>query len=152
MMLRPLFGVFIAHEFLGLDFIDYISFSAFSQASSIQEFMSPRFILSYWGVLLLALFGCCGTRCYKPYLQAFGADHFHDEDPKERKYKSSQWHSVSCISSQIFKTILDGEWDLASSFGHGSSTICARNVEQNYFRHELPDLSVHLLKLSESSL
>eukprot|EP01018_Ginkgo_biloba_P018728 Gb_24626 [translate_table: standard] len=165
-LLLPLFGAFIADEFLGrywtillssaLYLLGLISLTVsvslpFLRPPPCNNFSSnscPQASIFQIGVLFFSLYSVAlGQGGHKPCLQAFGADQFDDEDPTERKYKSSffnWWFFSQCSGSLLAVSLLTYIQDnIGWGVGFGIpalSMAVALSVflcGTNYYRHKL---------------
>eukprot|EP01018_Ginkgo_biloba_P018725 Gb_24624 [translate_table: standard] len=169
-LLLPLLGAFIADEFLGrywtillssaLYLLGLISLTVsaslpFLRPPSCNNFSSnscPRASTFQIGVLFASLYlVALGQGGHKPCLQAFGADQFDDEDPTERKYKSSLfnwWLFTICSGTLVAVSLVTYIQDnVGWGLGFGIPTVAmtvALSVflcGTKYYRHKLPGVS-----------
>eukprot|EP01018_Ginkgo_biloba_P018729 Gb_16020 [translate_table: standard] len=127
-LLLPLLGAFIADEFLGRYWTILLSAALYVMGlisltvsaslpvlrpppcNNFSTNSCPRASNFQLGVFFFSLYLVAVAQGgFKPCLQAFGADQFDDEDPKERKYKSSLfnwWFFGLCSGTLLAVSLL----------------------------------------------
>ncbi|XP_057826861.2 protein NRT1/ PTR FAMILY 5.10 [Cryptomeria japonica] len=109
----PFLGAFVADSYLGrywtiivCSLVYLLGLILVTLSASLRSLKSHFKIgLFYFSLYLVAL----GQGGHKPCLQAFGADQFDDENPKEKKHKSSffnWWYFVTCLGTLSGFTVL----------------------------------------------
>ncbi|XP_057826827.2 protein NRT1/ PTR FAMILY 5.10 [Cryptomeria japonica] len=110
----PFLGAFIADSYLGrywtilvASLVYLLGLILVTLSASLKSLKASqsRIGFFFFSLYLVAL----GQGGHKPCLQAFGADQFDDEDPKEKKHKSSffnWWYFGICLGTLAGVTVL----------------------------------------------
>nr|ABK24896.1 unknown [Picea sitchensis] len=145
----PFLGAFVADSYLGrywtiaLSSVIYLlGLILVTLSASLKSLNQIGFF--FFSIYLVAL----GQGGHKPCLEAFGADQFEEDDPIEKKHKSSffnYWYCGICIGSLIGVTVLvyiqdNVGWDLG--FGIPAMTMAIALFiflcGTRFYRHKLP--------------
>eukprot|EP01018_Ginkgo_biloba_P018716 Gb_21681 [translate_table: standard] len=166
----PLLGAFVADAYLGryrtivfssmvyllglisLTVSGSLPFLQPPPCSDISTDSCPKASAFQIGMFFSALYLIAlGQGGHKPCLQAFGADQFDDEDPKESKYRSSffnWWYFGMCSGTVIAVSVLMYIQDnIGWGLGFGIPTVTMAVALSiflcgtRYYRHKLPGVS-----------
>nr|AQX43144.1 NPF family transporter [Pinus pinaster] len=145
----PFVGAFVADSYLGRYWTITLSSVVYLMGLILVTLSASLRSLNGIGIFFFSIYlVALGQGGHKPCLEAFGADQFEENDPVEKKHKSSffnYWYCGICIGTLIGDTVLtyiqdDIGWGLG--FGIPAVTMAIALFMflcgTRFYRHKLP--------------